>query len=33
MPRSPEFVADNIDTLILNVKLRHDSLLAVAQQR
>ena len=24
MPRSPALVADNIDTLILNVKLRQD---------
>ena len=33
MPCSPALVADNIDTLILNVKLRQDFPLELAQQR
>src|SRR6516165_3842332 len=32
MPSSPAIVVDNIDTLILNVKLRQDSPLELAQQ-
>jgi hypothetical protein len=32
MPRTPALVADNIDTLILNVKLRQDLPLELAQQ-